>query len=1316
MNSFPRLILLFGILPALFFPAVLFAQNKKGGVKTHAPLQKESVRSYSPKWIADFEVTAPGQGQKKWKAPACADCELSDILPNLPVHSFWVPVNAYNKINATVINTEYEETPASTLYFQESIGQLPSEKRGEWYPSSHIATGEIVHRGAETLQEVRIYPVLVHADGKQIRKIKRISYLLTPAPAPENPPQTFRNYAPHSVLKEGDWYKLAVKQEGIYKLDYNYLNALGINPGSINPAKIRVFGNGGKMIPQANAEDRFDDLTENPVYVSAQGAAFGPDDYILFYGQAPHTWTYSETENRFVHKLNLYSDTAFYFLNIGTQNGLRIQDITVPMPPATPLTQTQNYGYYETEKENFGKSGRYWVGELFSGITERTISFPVQDILAGSEIKVTIRAAARSDVNTYFTISAPANTNKILGLDANLNSPTPNYYNVNQATFTFSADAVQGDSLRLLLNYNKNNSGASDGYLDWIEVEYTQDMDMKNLATRFLSVKEMTPGNQIASFSIQNAPSGARVWDITNPVSPVNIPVTFSGNTLSGTITADTTRRFITFSSQYKSPVSSRKIPNQDLHALEVADYIMIVPPDFESEAERLADFHRTNLGHSVHVVNPGDIYNEYSGGKQDVSGIRDFLKMFHDRSGGAYPKYVLLFGDGSYDYKNIKGTGRNFIPTYQSRNYTQQTGSYTSDDFFVFLSDDEGFFGEQSYLEGDTKVDKGQTDAGIGRFPVETLEEAKGMVDKTIEYAENKNLGQWKNKVVLVADYKQNEEFHMSQADSHAAIISAANPCINLDKIYFDNYTASITGSTMSFPGARQEVLQKFDEGALFLNWTGHGSETAWSNSFTIQNNDILNIENHGRNPAIITATCEFGRYDNPDLRTGAELFALNPDGGAIAMFTTVRLVYADPNAELNRNIYREAFVFDTLTNRMPTLGEILQRTKNRMYKNADAGNTNSRNFTLLGDPGLTLAYPRLSAVITEINGSPVVSTESDTIPILKEVEIKGRVENADGIFQSQFNGDMDATIFDKANLFITKQAQYAFNWQKNRIFNGQVSVKNGLFSFKFVVPIDVSYDEGFGKISLYFNDENTDGAGCFTKLFIAGTDSNSINDKIGPDISLYINDNEWISGGTTFPDPDLYAEVSDESGINITNTGIGHEITATLNGDKQNPILLNEYYTAQKDNYKDGSIRYKMRELTPGEYTLNIRVWDVANNSSEAQTRFILAENADMALTQILNYPNPFSTNTEFFIGHNQVGKDLYAQIKIFSITGKLVKTLEADFYGEGNYFRGITWDGLDEYGDKIGRGTYVYQVTLKELSSSKSVSKFEKLVLIR
>lgn len=1322
MNPFKQIITFscIALSTVLFCPNASLAQAKHKSTVHPSPLTQAQTRIFQPKWEKNTTIEIWDEKEKKVKsypAPTFVDCSYDNDIPNLPYQSYWIPIKANYELAVEVQQVEYsEKTDASP--FLTSVSDFKTritDSKGEFYPSSPIITGKILHRGADILQELKVYPLRVSKDGRQVQQATSIAYRISPVITQDNPSQVFRNYAPNSVLKDGDWYKVAVIQEGIYRLDNAFFAANGIN---VNDAsKIQVFGNGGGMLPQANAVERYDDLEENPIYVSSN-SNFGPNDYVLFYGESPHNWKYNKAQNKIEHRLNLYSDTNFYFIHVGTNNGKRIAD-AAQLTPTYNVSQTSNYLSYELEKTNYGNSGRYWVGESFSLSTEKTYNFPVPDAIASGTTRVSISVATRSDVTTSFKIvpNDDLGSMRQVSLSGNLGgSDHPPYYGISSSNFTLANSLLAGGNLSLKLIYDKGASNSSEGYLDWIEVEYMQGTDLINRENAFFTIKDGIGAGNIAHLSFANANNSYQIWDVTTPAQPIRIPSTLNGTNLECNVAADSLRRLMVFRGGYLSPVKTAKIANQNLHALSVADYIIITYPDFMEDANRLADFHRNSLGHSVHVTTPQLIYNEFGSGRQDVSAIRDFLKMFHDRSQGEYPKYVALFGDGSYDYKNTEGLGGNYMPTYQSRNYLYQESSHTSDDFFVLLSDEDGFMGEASGIDGDTKKDAFQMDAAIGRFPANNKAESKAMVDKVIGYAQgNDNFGQWKNKVVLVGDYKDKTEgsIHMSQADGHATIIAAENPCMNIEKIYFDNYPAVVTGSGMTFPDAHLDLVQKFDEGSLILNWTGHGSEVAWSNSYVLRNNDINNINNGGRMPVVVTATCEFGRYDNPQLKTGAELFALKEMSGAIAILTTVRLVYVGPNRTLNDQFYKEVFRYDTLNHRMPTIGEVMQQMKNYMYKSTE--NLNSRNFTLFGDPGLTIAYPKLEAVISEINGKPVVAGQIDTIPTLSEVVLKGRVEDDNGIFMANFNGDMEVTVYDKPSRFVTKIVAYPFNWQKNRLFNGKVSVKNGTFTIKFVVPIDVSYEDGLGKVSLYFYDGNTDGAGCFERLAIKGSGA-GINDKVGPDLALYINDENWISGGTTFPDPDIYAIVSDASGINISGAGIGHEITAVMNGDAAKPIVLNEYYTAKKDKYTEGTVRYKLRELNPGEYTLKMKVWDVANNSSEAQTRFILANDAEIALTQVLNYPNPFSSHTEFIIGHNQVGKNLRAQVKIFTISGLLVKSLDANFYGEGNYFRGMDWDGLDEYGNVIGRGTYIYQVTLKDLDSGKQVNKFEKLVMLR
>jgi hypothetical protein len=472
----------------------------------------------------------------------------------------------------------------------------------------------------------------------------------------------------------------------------------------------------------------------------------------------------------------------------------------------------------------------------------------------------------------------------------------------------------------------------------------------------------------------------------------------------------------------------------------------------------------------------------------------------------------------------------------------------------------------------------------------------------------------------------------------------------------------------------------------------------------------------NGDRQPAVITATCEFGRYDDQDRRSGAEIFVMKPDGGAIALFTTLRLVYSSPNATLNRNLYHEAFKYDTLEQRMPTIGEIMMRTKNRTFPLGQTTDINSRNFTLLGDPGLILAYPEMEAQVTKINERPVDLSVTDSLASLSKISVSGIITDSEGNHLDNYTGDMAITVFDKPSKFITRLAPFPFYWQTNRIFNGNASVENGEFNFEFVVPIDVSYEDGEGKFSLYFNNTELDGHGCYNNLYIGGTDQSAEPDLEGPKIKLYMNNDAWIDGGQTGPSPYLYAVLFDENGINLVGSGIGHEIVGVLDGDEGNIIILNEYYTAERDDYQRGSVYYQLKDLEEGEHDLKLRVWDVANNWAEASTNFIVGSDARLVLHEILNYPNPMKDETSFLIGFSQTDKDYDVTVRIVAETGQTVKVLEGSFYADGNYYRGLSWDGLTTHGNVVNNGIYVYQVTLTDKETGQVVHKANKLVVLR
>ncbi|MFN8393194.1 MAG: type IX secretion system sortase PorU [Bacteroidia bacterium] len=849
----------------------------------------------------------------------------------------------------------------------------------------------------------------------------------------------------------------------------------------------------------------------------------------------------------------------------------------------------------------------------------------------------------------------------------------------------------------------------------------------------FSATDNVGPG-QVFDFQFSGGNSSYRVLDVTDPLNVSLVSSSLNGSNLSFAVAADSTKQFVAYTSiGFKRPTGAKLIQNQNLHGLTQAEFLIITHPDFWVDANRLAEFHRSHYGHSVNVVRIGDVFNEFSSGAVDPTAIRDFAKMFYDRGQNTSSpfRYLLLFGDGSYDYKAIQtAAGTNYIPTYQSRRSQLPTHSYTSDDYYGFLDDGEGFWGEQAHnrdnetiplflAEGDTVLVDHGLDIGVGRFPAANAAEAKAIVDKIISYHQDANgYGSWRNRVVLVADHKDDDtDTHVRQADGYTTQIEASSPCTNIDKIYMDNYVMENQASGDRFPDGKAALLKALDEGSLIVNYTGHGGEVGWSNAQILDISDINKISNDTRLPAYITATCEFGRWDDPDRKSGAEVLLTRDGGGSVAMFTTVRVVFSGPNHTLNTNYYNNVFTFDSAMGRMLTMGEVFERTKNASW----GGSVNNRNFSMLGDPAMILAYPHHRAVVTSINGNPVITNVVDTLSALNLVTISGEVRDPQGNLLNTYNGDLSAIVYDKPSKFTTRRYPFDFIWRKNKVFRGSSTVQNGLFSFEFVVPIDISYEDNLpdlnGKISLYFHNTTSDGGGCSENIFIGGTDSAAISDNRPPDMDLFMNDIKFADGGLVGQDATLIAEIFDENGINTVGTGIGHELTAVLDDDESEVFVLNDFYEANKNSYQEGTIRYPFKDLSVGEHNLRVKVWDVANNNSrEGEVNFIVADDANMALGHVVNYPNPFTTNTKFFIEHNRNGNALKVLIKIYTVGGKVVKTLEDNFFAEGNLYCDLEWDGLDDYGDAIGRGVYVYEVVVKDETTGERISTFEKLVVLR
>ena len=978
--------------------------------------------------------------------------------------------------------------------------------------------------------------------------------------------------ADNSVLASGDWVKIGVTETGLYKIDGALLNQMGFPISSINPDQIQLYGNGGALLPQSNAAPRADDLVENAIrVVGGEDGRLDASDYILFYGQGPGAWEYNPLEGEFRHQIHYYADTNFYFITVGNSPGKRIASLDPSTATPTGPARLQSLIARQSELDNVLQgSGRHWLGELFDNLTTRRFSFYVPDVDPQGTLSLQIRVAARASAATRFEISSEGNSIGTIEVQGTaLGSETADHYKQNTRQFELDPAIVQGDSLSLTLEYKKSGS-SSEGWLDWIELVYDVAPDL-NASESFVLLGD---GETPQTHEIAIAGTGeVQIWDITNPLSPSLQPYQEIGGRLNFISDHIGNRTYQVDKGVYKEPVSFQSIPNQNLHGMDAMDYLIISHPLFFPAANRLANFHQSHYGRSTAIVSPQQIYNEFSSGKLDVTAMRDFIRMFYLRTEGRSPGHVLLFGDGSYDPKNIRGRDfiHNFVPTYQSINSWRPPSSFTSDDYFVLMDEGEGSWGERTLVDGDNRIETNFLDIGIGRLPTTTLDEANRIVDKIIDYATNpEGLGNWRSRVVLVADHKpEDRNTHISQANNYTSQINSSNSCMQVDKLFMDNYELVPTASRPSFPDGREALLKSLDEGSLLVNYTGHGGETGWSDASIFTNTDIQRMKNGKRLPAVVTATCEFGKFDNPELRSGAEEMLLRTDGGAIALLTTVRLVFSRQNNDLNQSFYDAVFTFNEEKGRMPTLGEIMKETKNNTFPipNTDI---NSRNFTLLGDPGLILNYPNLNAQITQINGNPIDNAVEDTLKSLSVVSVEGEIQDPSGRHLESFDGNMEVVIFDKPTRFETQQFGFTFFWQQNRVFDGTATIDNGKFNFQFMVPIDISYDEGQGKMSLYFFDEEIDGAGCYTNFSLGGTADQVNPDNAGPDVQLFLNDETWVDGGLTGPSPTLIGRLSDPSGINTVGGGIGHEIIGILDENESEVILLNNFYSKKFNKLK--------------------------------------------------------------------------------------------------------------------------------------------------
>lgn len=1099
--------------------------------------------------------------------------------------------------------------------------------------------------------------------------------------------QATPEYAGNSVLASGDWCRIAVSSTGIHKLSFSDLNSMGIPVNGLSSSSIRVHGYGGRMIPERNSDIRYDDLPEMAIYVSDGGdGTFDQGDYILFYGVEPTEWIYNTQTGIFNHKKHLYTEKTYYFISVRPGAGKRIEVFPQPQSAASTVVNTFDWRYvYHTDQYNLIKSGKEWFGDIFDVVTSRNYSIPSVSPAANANASIRLSVAARSVNSSSFTLSAFGKTFNAWVSPIIIE---PNTAYARMATETYTTE-VSARPETFNLKFVKA-SGASVGWLNFFEINMPAELRFDGGLMNFRKFRL----SGVAEFNISGTGNVAQLWDVTDPLNPGKIIPESNGSGLKFKALSDQIREYtLGDEGSFLKPEFVEKVVNQNLHGTPSHTMVIITHPLFSEEANRLAEFHAQHDNFSVLVVQPQAIYNEFSSGAQDISAIRDFMRMLYTKADEwNKPRFLLLFGDASFDFKDIIPGNSNFIPTFQSVESLHPVSSYATDDFF----------GSFDSAEGGLSTDV--VDIGIGRFVVQTTEEAKNAVDKIIHYvtAKEKVHGDWRNYIVFVADDEDGND-HMRQADELATMIDTTYKNYITDKIFLDAYPQISTPGGQRIPEANKAINQRMEKGALIVNYTGHGGETGWSLERVLENNDVNSWTNYNSLPVFMTATCEFSRYDDPLRVSGGELVFLNPKGGGVALFTTSRPTFGTPNFTLARNFYNLALKPDD--NGMPYLGDLIRESKK-----LSGSDNNGKKFILLGNPAMKMAYPEHRVFTTSINGQEIEAIP-DTLKAMSEVTISGYVGTTDGLLLSDFQGVLTSLIFDKESVVKTLGTDgttpMTFGLRRNIIYKGKAVVKDGHFSFSFIVPRDIIYQYGLGKISYYATNGDADASGSFDNLIVGGFSKNAITDNEGPEIRLFINDTLFKSGGYTDENPVLLAHIKDESGINTIGTSIGHDIVAVLDGKTELPYVLNEFYEADLGTYKSGRISFPFKNLSPGKHTLKLKLWDVNNNSSEASIDFVVSSSSGLVLGGFEVFPNPVSESAVFLFEHNKAGETLDLTLDIFSLSGVRAATLNRSIFADGYRTPAFEWNGRGGNGSPLAAGFYIGRLRVKDKYGNEAVS---------
>ncbi|PWN70659.1 hypothetical protein C1631_011935 [Chryseobacterium phosphatilyticum] len=1143
-------------------------------------------------------------------------------------------------------------------------------------------------------------------------------------------------------LTSGNFYKIKVDKSGIFKITTQFLRDNGINPSSVNPRNFRIYGNGGIMLPEFNQDPRFDALQENAIQVVGEDDGIWNDnDYALFYAQGPNGFNLYDNGNGNGFKRrdtrtdrsngvkNIYEDFSYYYINFDKGAGKRVQPIDGTLP-AQMITRYDNYQVINNDQKNLLKVGRIWVEDT-PFINEKTVTFTTNSAIQANDV-IRFRTqvvAYKSQQNSMgITVNNLAPFNQTVLQDSGT-------YEYNFVPLNHNGTLTNLTGNQITFKYNPDISKNPNGtfYFDYAEVQYKENLAFNGSQMNFRDFSIASGSNSDYGFSISNASAIEQVWDVTD-ITNANKRVNKSGggffNFAYTASDPNFNNEFVAFRADAAfSPQFVGRIGNQNLSALQNVDYLILTVPEMMGQAQRLANYHQTKNNYKVEIVDVNRVYEEFGSGSKDLTAIRDFVTRLNTPTGRL--KYVFILGDASYDYKNRVPNNTNVVASYQGEHSSDYVASFVTDDYIVMTQPQTASI-----------IETNLPDLPVGRIPAANITEAGIMMDKTLAYynslpGQSSPFGEWRMRLDFVVDDDREGggPFHDVMNKTLANVFEQPGQQelkeYNVKKLYLDAFPAQSTSGGQRYPQVNQAISNAIGN-SLYLFYFGHGGINGWAQERVLTSTEIQNSNNfsnvYSRFPFVSTITCEFTLWDEPDTNSAGEQFIKLKRGGAAAMITSSRAIGVDYGRDFTNTFTQN--IFKLTNDDFNTLGY-----SHLLAKKQKGANSNHLKVNLLGDPAMKLSRPQRLLVIDNIE-TPVPGL----IRGLDFVKIKGHINNPNGTLNSSFNGKVAINIFDKRLNKKTLNNDGVLTPVLDYTEEGSAIVKaagtavNGVFTAEFYVPKDINYAVGEGRILGYADNKSTD---VFNNqaVQVGDINPNGVNDNQPPKVKLYMNNTNFADGGITNQNPTLLACLTDDTGINSTGSGVGHDITTYLDGQIINTVVLNDFYAPGEGNgclnpsladYQKGNVTYPFRNLAIGQHQLTFKVWDINNNSSTATLNFEVKDEADQRLTinRPLNWPNPFTNKTYIQFEHN-CDDILDVNVQIYTITGRLVKTLSQPVVAEP-FLQGfrtprqaIEWDGRDDFGATVAKGTYIFKIFAKSQNQEKckgSATAVEKMVLLK